>query len=106
VQTARSNPALRASANHGNPPIAATVKPGVLSGAGVVAAKGAGKVSEPIEPKATPVVHKAAPVVHKAAPVVHKAAPVEPKAAPVEPKAAPVEHKAAPVEHKAEAEHP
>src|SRR5208283_2629413 len=85
VQAARTNPALRASANHGNPPIAATAKAGVFSGAGVVAAKGGGKVSEPVEAKA---------------------APVQPKAAPVQPKAAPVEHKAVPVEHKPEAEHP
>src|ERR1022692_2154143 len=98
VQAARGNPALRASANHGNPPIAATAKPGVFSGAGVVAAKGGGKVSEPVE-------SKAAPVEHKAAPVPPKAAPVEPKAAPVEHKAAPVPPKAAPVEHKPEEEH-
>ncbi len=113
VQGARSNPALRASANHGNPPIAATVKPGVFSGAGVVAAKGGGKVSEPVEHKAAPVEPKAAtverkaePVEPKAAPVEHKAVPVEHKAAPVERKAEPVEHKAAPVEHKPEVEHP
>ncbi|MGA2841226.1 MAG: hypothetical protein ABSG18_13760 [Steroidobacteraceae bacterium] len=101
VQAARSNPALRASANHGNPPIAATAKPGVFSGAGVVAAKGGRKVSEPVEPKAAPLEPKAAPLEHKAAPLEHKAVPVEHKAAPVEPKAAPVEHKAAPLEHKA-----
>ena len=40
-QAASSNPALRASANHGKPPIAATSKPGVLSGSGVVAARAA-----------------------------------------------------------------
>jgi hypothetical protein len=38
VQAARSNPQLQASANHGNPPIAATSKPGALSEPGVVAA--------------------------------------------------------------------
>jgi len=111
VQLARSNPALRASANHGNPPIAATAKAAVFSGAGVVAAKGGGKLSAPVEHKAAaPVEHKAAaPVEHKAEPVEHKpAAPVEHKAAaPVEHKAAaPIEHKAEPVEHKPEAEHP
>ena len=42
VQAARANPELRASANHGNPPIAATEKPGALSGHGVVQAKEAG----------------------------------------------------------------
>jgi hypothetical protein len=106
VQAARTNPALRASANHGNPPIAATAKPGVFSGAEVVAAKGGGKVSEPVEPKAAPVQPKAAPLQPKAAPLQPKAAPAQPKAAPLQPKAAPVEHKAAPVEHKPEAEHP
>jgi hypothetical protein len=38
---ASTNGALRASANHGKPPIAATPKPGVFSGGGVVAAKAA-----------------------------------------------------------------
>jgi hypothetical protein len=38
MQAARSNPALRASANHGNPPVAATPRPGAFSGAGVVPA--------------------------------------------------------------------
>jgi hypothetical protein len=41
VQEARSNPALRASANHGKPPIAATVRPGDFK-TGVVATKQAG----------------------------------------------------------------
>lgn len=39
VQEARSNPELRASANHGKPPIAATPKPAAFKGQGVVAAK-------------------------------------------------------------------
>jgi WXXGXW repeat (2 copies) len=38
-QTARGNPALRASANQGHPPIAATGRPGMFSGAGVVSAR-------------------------------------------------------------------
>ncbi|MGA8238268.1 MAG: hypothetical protein WB918_17280, partial [Candidatus Sulfotelmatobacter sp.] len=42
VQTARNNPQLRASENHGKPPIAATEKPGEFSGRGVVEAKEAG----------------------------------------------------------------
>jgi len=42
VQAARGNPQLRASANHGKPPIAATEKPGEFSGHGVVEAKEAG----------------------------------------------------------------
>ena len=46
VQAARSNPQLRASANHGKPPIAATSKPGALSQPGVVAATEAGAIHE------------------------------------------------------------
>jgi hypothetical protein len=38
-QAARSNTQLRASVNHGKPPVAATAKPGEFSGNGVVAAK-------------------------------------------------------------------
>ncbi len=44
VQAARSNPQLRASANQGKPPIAATAKPGEFSGGAVVAAKEGGAV--------------------------------------------------------------
>jgi hypothetical protein len=39
---AAANPALRASVNHGSPPIAATSKPGDFSGHGVVPARAAG----------------------------------------------------------------
>jgi WXXGXW repeat (2 copies) len=42
VQTARTNPELRASTNHGKPPIAATAKPNEFRGEGVVPAKEAG----------------------------------------------------------------
>lgn len=114
VQVAHSNPALRASANHGNPPIAATSKPGAFSGAGVVAAKGGGKVSALAEQKPAPVKHKSAehttvsPVEHKTAAVGHKPEAAEYKTAPVDQKTkSPVEHKTAAVEHKPEAaEHP
>ena len=47
VEAARGNPELRASANHGKPPIAATAKPGELRGGGAVAAKEGGAVHEP-----------------------------------------------------------
>jgi hypothetical protein len=43
ARTARSNPDLRESANHGKPPIAATGKPGDFSEHSVVAAKEAGE---------------------------------------------------------------
>jgi hypothetical protein len=42
IQIARENPQLRASANQGKPPIAATPKPAVFQGSGVVPAKQAG----------------------------------------------------------------
>ena len=47
IQAARSNPELRASTNHGKPPIAATPRPGELKGGGVVAAREGGAVHEP-----------------------------------------------------------
>src|ERR1017187_9938291 len=40
-QAARANPALRATSNHGAPPIGATARPGAFSGPGVVRAHGA-----------------------------------------------------------------
>jgi hypothetical protein len=42
IQAARGNPELRASANQGKPPVAATAKPGEFSGHDVVAAREAG----------------------------------------------------------------
>jgi YXWGXW repeat-containing protein len=42
AQAARGNPELRASANHGKPPVAATAKPGEFTGHDVVAARDAG----------------------------------------------------------------
>jgi WXXGXW repeat (2 copies) len=47
VQEARSNRELRASENHGKPPIASTQKPGVFSGSGVVAAREGGRYNPP-----------------------------------------------------------
>jgi hypothetical protein len=44
---ARGNPELRASANHGRPPIAATDRPGEFRGGGVVAAREAGGAYNP-----------------------------------------------------------
>jgi WXXGXW repeat (2 copies) len=52
VQAARINPALRASANHGRPPVAAAANPGVISGRGAVAARAA--VVTPIHPAELP----------------------------------------------------
>ena len=46
-QAARSNPELRASQNHGKPPIAATSRPGSFSGGGVVAARSGGNYNPP-----------------------------------------------------------
>ena len=46
-QAARANPAQRASVNHGAPPVAATARPGALTGGGVVRASRAGGVYRP-----------------------------------------------------------
>ena len=47
VQAARANPQMRAEANHGKPPVAATSRPGDFSGRGVVAAKSEGAPYRP-----------------------------------------------------------
>lgn len=47
LQTARSNPQLRASVNQGKPPIAATARPAEFSGQGIVAAHAAGAPYHP-----------------------------------------------------------
>jgi WXXGXW repeat (2 copies) len=47
VQAARGNRELRASENHGKPPIAATTRPAAFSGGGVVAAKAGGNYNPP-----------------------------------------------------------
>jgi hypothetical protein len=47
VQAARSNPQMRAEANQGKPPVAATSRPGQFSGGGVVAAKSEGAPYRP-----------------------------------------------------------
>ena len=46
-QEARSDRGLRASENHGRPPIAATPRPGSFSGGGVVAARSGGNYNPP-----------------------------------------------------------
>jgi hypothetical protein len=47
IQAARGNRELRASENHGKPPIAGTARPGAFSGGGVVAAKAGGNYNPP-----------------------------------------------------------
>ncbi len=47
IQAARGNRELRASANHGKPPIAATARPATFSGGGVVAARAGGNYHPP-----------------------------------------------------------
>ena len=47
VQAARTNPELRASSNHGRPPVAATPRPGAFNERGVVPAKKAGAPYRP-----------------------------------------------------------
>jgi hypothetical protein len=54
-RAASANRALRASVNHGKPPIAATAKPGVFSGRGVVAARAAAPYHPAAaQPRSTP----------------------------------------------------
>lgn len=60
IQAARSNAELRASRNHGRPPIAATPKPGSFKGRGVVAASGGGNYNPP--PRAAGAGRPASPV--------------------------------------------
>jgi len=47
VQAARTNTELRASVNHGKPPVAATPRPGALNDRGVVPAKEGGRYNPP-----------------------------------------------------------
>jgi hypothetical protein len=47
IQAARRNPELRASANHGKPPVAATARPGAFSGRDAVPAREAGAPYNP-----------------------------------------------------------
>ncbi len=54
AQVAASNPQLRATANNGKPPIAATAKPAAFSGSGVVPAKAAGAPYHPPANRAAP----------------------------------------------------
>jgi len=53
-QTAKTNPALSTSQNHGKPPVAATQKPAQFSGSGVVAAKTAAPYHPTSAPGAKP----------------------------------------------------
>ena len=100
---ASTDRALRASVNHGKPPIAATSKPGVFSGGGVVAAKAAAPYhpapakgtppakaeprTEAAKPKAEPRTEAAKP---KAEPRTEAAKPkAEPRTEAAKPKAEP-----------------
>jgi hypothetical protein len=99
VKAAATNPALRFSANKGNPPIAATSRPGAFTGAGVVAAKHTATpaAAHPAAQVAHPVAHPAAPTAHTAE---HPAAPVA-HPAPAHPAPAQTAHPAAPPQHAA-----
>jgi hypothetical protein len=83
LQTARSNPQLRASVNQGKPPIAATAKPTEFSGQGVVGAREAGA---PYHPPANRPAPESRPANTSSAPVnpTH-AAEVQPHQAPAPP---------------------
>jgi hypothetical protein len=95
-QVARSNPALRAAANHGAPPIAATAHAGALSGPGVVRAHGATAVhAGPAHPgPSQPGV--AQPAVHQFKPPPQGGAPGSTGSGHTPPPPPHMEHKAAP----------
>ncbi|HEX4151246.1 MAG TPA: YXWGXW repeat-containing protein [Steroidobacteraceae bacterium] len=80
VQAARSNPGLQAKANHGHPPITASVRPGEFAGPG-----GAPSHAGP-QPRPASSPQPAAPAPHPAAPPFHAAPP---PAAPPPPRAEP-----------------
>jgi len=75
VTLARSNPSLRASQNHGRPPIAATSRPGSFSGAGVVGARQAGGPVHQNEAAHNTPAQRNAPVERRSAPVQHNEMP-------------------------------
>src|SRR5712691_3375817 len=54
VQAARANQALRASENHGKPPVAATPRPGALNDRGVVPTKEGGRYNPPARSENSP----------------------------------------------------
>lgn len=54
LQAARTDQSLRASVNHGKPPIAATPRPGSFGDRGIVAAKEGGRYSPPARPEGNP----------------------------------------------------
>ena len=59
INAARENPALRASANHGKPPIAATARPGEFNER--AAGNGAGRGNTAVHPKELPPAERGAP---------------------------------------------
>jgi hypothetical protein len=80
IQQASHNPSLAAKANGGHPAIAATARPGVFSGAGVVAAHEAGRPA----PANNAASRTSTPAV-RANPSANTARPVEPRPAPARP---------------------
>jgi hypothetical protein len=111
IHAAATNKDLRASVNHGAPAVAATPKPGVFSGKGVVTAHNAPAHAAPehaAPPHAAPAEH-AAPAAHTEthAPAHAPTASHEPVAHPAaeRPEAKPMAEHAAPPPHAAPAEH-
>jgi WXXGXW repeat (2 copies) len=100
VNLAHSNPSLRASQNHGRPPIAATSRPGSFSGAGVVPARQAGGPVHQNEAARTMQPEQRNPPAQHTAPVQQRSAPVEPQRneAPPQRNEAPVQRNEAPRE--------
>ena len=80
VASARSNHELLASVNHGKPAIAASPRPGVFSGRGVVAARSAGPGYKPeVERAANPAPRTSAPAARQS--VASKPSPTRPSLA-------------------------
>ncbi len=76
VQAARAKPELRASANHGTPPVAATPKPGALNDRAVVPAKQAGTPYNPPANRAAAQPPVSTPVAHPENNTVHPGQPM------------------------------
>jgi len=75
LQDARTNQSLRASVNHGKPPIAATPKPGAFNDRGIVAAREGGRYNPPDRPAGNSGHTGAAVHPRELPPAVHPAAP-------------------------------
>ncbi len=110
VQAARANTALRASVNHGMPPVAATARPGAFTGTGVVAAKHSGTMNivHMGQPAEQPPPSSAASAPRSARPPAAAPAPASPavsRPSSAAPTAAPQIEHTAPEQHQTAGQH-